>query len=158
MNKEKRSRFFELTKEFGFTDEDLSHFLHTQLIVSFLLNIEMFKNFLTFILKDVPPMKTLGKLFKRERSEKGTLVKKTEETGETPKIANRLNINLRNSLAHFMFREDGRTIYYYNHQKWGNFWALKEQKIDSTDLLREMQETNLLRTLLGIMIVGWYGL
>lgn len=158
VNREKREKFFELTKEFGFTDEDLSHLLHAQLVVMFLLNAEMFKNFLAFILRDVNPKKTLGNLFQTEGKNLGLLIKVTQETGEASNIAKRLNINLRNSLAHFMFREDGRTIYYYTHQKKGKYWVLKEQKIDSTDLFNEMQEHNLLRTILGIMIADWYGL
>lgn len=51
-----------------------------------------------------------------------------------------------------MFREDGRTIYHYEHERKGKSWVLKEQKIDSTSLFQKMVEHNLLRTLLGIMI------
>lgn len=161
MDQEKREKFFKLTREFGFTDEDLSHLLHAQLMFVFLLNTEIFKNFLTFILNDVNPKTTLGNLFRAEgkKDNLGKLVKLTQETGEALNIAKRLDINLRNSLAHFMFREDGRTIYYYDHQKKdGKYWVLKEQKIDSTDLFKKMQEHNLLRTILGIMIADWYGL
>jgi len=152
LNEKKRDKFFKLTREFGFTDEDLTHLLHTQLMFIFLLNTEMFKNFLTFILKDVDPKKPLGKLFKE-------LVKLTQETGEAENIAKRLDIDLRNSLAHFTFREDGSIICCYDHERKNEkYWILKERKIENIDLFNKMKEHNLLRTLLGMVIVDWYGL
>jgi len=154
MNKEKRERFFGLTGEFGFADEDLMHLLHAQIVFAFLLNMETFKNFLTFILKDVCPTKTLGNLFK----ENGTLVQLTLENGEAKRISRRLDIDLRNSLAHFTFREEGATIYYYDHIKRESEWVLKENKIESADLFKKMQEQSLIRAILGSLIADWYGL
>lgn len=158
MDKEKRKKFFEMAKEFGFTDKDLSHLLHVQLIFMFLLNVEMFKNFLIFVLRDIKPTETLGSLFSTKRGKLGLLIRQTKDTGEAMKVAKRLDINLRNALAHFMFREDGRTIYYCEHKRKGKSWVLKEQKIDSTSLFKKMIEHNLLRTIMGIMIADWYGL
>jgi hypothetical protein len=155
MDEKKRKRFFELTRDFGFTEEDLTHLLHTQLMFAFLLNTEAFKNFLTFILKKVSPKSTLGDLL---GGNEGILVKQTRDNGEAEKISKRLDINLRNSLAHFTFREEEATICCYNHSKEGNEWSLKENKIKSSDLLQKTMETSLVRAILASVIADWYGL
>jgi hypothetical protein len=152
--KERRERFFALTEEFGFSDEDLSHLLHVQMMFAFLLNMEMFKTLLTFVLKNVCPTKTLGTLFAKN----GILVEKTLQNGEAQKISKRLDIDLRNSLAHFTFREEGETIYYYDHVKRGENWVLEESRIESADLFSKMREMSLLRTILALVITDWYGL
>lgn len=154
MNEKKRERFFELTKEFGFTDEDLMHLLHVQLMFTFLLNTEMFKNFFTFILKNVKPTATLGNLFGKE----GTLAKQTLENGEARKISKRLDIELRNSLAHFTFREVGASIHCYEHMKRNSEWVLNEIEINSSDLFRKMQEQSLIRAIIASVIADWYAL
>lgn len=87
VDKDKRKRFFELAKEFGLTDKDLSHLLHVQLIFMFLLNVEMFKNFLIFVLRDIKPTETLGNLFMTKRRKLGLLIRQTKDTGETLKVA-----------------------------------------------------------------------
>ena len=154
INEKKRERFFELTREFGFTDEDLMHLLHVQLMFTFLLNMETFKDFLIFILKNVSPRSTLGELLGKE----GMLVKQTLGTGEAKKISERLDIELRNSLAHFTFREEEASIHCYDHKKRGNEWILKETEIESADLLRKTQEQSLLRAIFASVIADWYGL
>ena len=155
MNSKKRQSFFDLTRAVGFTDEDLTHLLHTQLIFAFSLNMETLKNFLKLILTNKKPKSTLGDLFDQN---KGILVKQTEETGEAMKISERLDIELRNSLVHFTFREEGALICCYNHVKEGEAWVLKENKIKSSDLLQKVQETSLIRALLASVITDWYGL
>jgi len=130
------------------------HLLNVQLMFSFLCNTEMFKNYLMFILKNVSPQDTLGKLFK----ENGKLSKQTLEKREAQKISKRLDIDLRNSLAHLMFREDGATIHYYNYIKRGNDVILHESEIKSTDLFIKNREQSLIRTILALVITDWYGL
>lgn len=145
----KRKEFFKLAGGFGFTGEDLVHLLHSQLMFIFLLNTEMFKNWLTFVLKGIKPRTTLGQLFRK-------LIEQTQETGEALRVAKHLDIDLRNSLAHFMFREDKSTIYYYDFMKDGKHWILKEQEIENFDLFDKMREHNLLRTLFALVITDWY--
>lgn len=151
MNEKKRERFFELIREFGFTNEEVMHLLNVQLIFSFLCNTEMFKNYVIFILKNVKPKITLGGLFRK-------LSKQTQEKGEAQKISKRLDIDLRNSLAHFMFSEDGETIHYFDHIKQGNEWILHESEIESTDLFLKNREQSLIRAILALVIADWYGL
>lgn len=106
-------------RENQFSDPDLGHLLNVQLIFDFLLISESFKNLLIFIL-NVQPTRTLGRLFEE-------LEGWTKETGEAKKIVNRLDIDLRNSLAHFMFKEVDDRIYYYEHIKGGSEWTQRKQ-------------------------------
>ena len=156
MKEDKRKQFFELLEkeEFGFTDEDFSYFLHSYLVFIFLAVTEMFKNTLIFVLKGIRPRDTLGRLF----GEKGVLVKETKETGEAKKIAEKINIDLRNSLAHFMFRRVGKTMCYYDYEKDNNDWSLVRKEMDSGELFEMILRHNTLNKLLVEIVPEWYGL
>jgi hypothetical protein len=147
---DKRKKFLEFMKECEFTDSDLAHLFLVQLIFDFLLVSESFKNLLTYVL-DFSPKITLGKLFKK-------LEKITNETGESQRIAKRIDINLRNSLAHFTFKASEETIYSYKHIKKDNYWTLKETKIHPSELIEKILNQSLLRGILFSVIADWYGL
>ena len=153
LNKNKRTEFLELTHKYDFSDENLMHLLHSQLIFGFLLNMETFKNFLMLVLEGSSSHDTLGSLFSKD----GTLIKQTKENGEAKKVSERLDICLRNSLAHFAFKEVGQTIHYYSYSKKGNITNLYEGKISSSDLLAKIHEVSLMRALLGCLIADMYG-
>ena len=137
-------------RENQFSDPDLGHLLNVQLIFDFLLISESFKNLLIFIL-NVQPTRTLGRLFEE-------LEGWTKETGEAKKIVNRLDIDLRNSLAHFMFKEVDDRIYYYEHIKGGSEWTLRENSLKPSDLLDKIYEQSLMRAIFFHTITDWYGL
>jgi len=148
----KRDRFFELLrKEFGFNNEDFAYLLHSYMVFVFLAVTEMFKNTLVFVLKDISPKNTLGQLF----GERGILIKKT---AEAKKIGDKLNIELRNSLAHFMFQKKGKTMFYYQFKKDNEDWLFTKREIDISKLFETILRHNILNKLLVEMIPEWYGL
>ena len=147
----KTEEFQEFMKHFGIYDYDLIHIINSQLIFDYLLDTESFKNILLFMLKGIKPRMPLGRLFTE-------LQKITKDTSEAQKISNHININLRNSLAHFLFREENDTIFYYTHEKNGDWWTLKETPIKASELLDKSGEISLLRAILACMITDWYGL
>ena len=151
LNKDKRTEFLELTHKFNFSDLDLMHLLHSELIFAFLLNMETFKNFLLLVLDGSSSHDTLGSLFRKD----GILMKQTKD--EAKKVSERLDINLRNSLAHFAFKEDGAMICYYSYSKKDNVTNLCEGKISSSELLAKIHEVSLMRALLGCLIADMYG-
>ena len=154
MDKGKRDKFFDLlSRNFGFTNEDLIYMLHSYMVFMFLAVTEMFKNTLVFILKDISPTKTLGQLL----GKRGILIK---ETDEAKKIGEKLNIKLRNALAHFMFRKEGKKIYYYQFEKKKEKedWLLVKREIDLGELYVMSLKHNTLNKLLVEMIPEWYGL
>jgi len=59
--------------------------------------MKTFKNFIVLILEDSSSNHTLGSLF----GKKGLVIEKIKETGEAKRVSDRLDIELRNSLAHF---------------------------------------------------------
>ena len=132
-------------RKYQFSDADLEHLLDVQLIFDFLLISESFRNLLISILK-FRPILTLRQLFKE-------LEKLTRKTGESQKIANRIDIDLRNSLSHFTFKEAEATIYCYNPVKKDNYWILKETKIKPSDLLEKIYSQSLMRRILFHIIV-----
>lgn len=156
MKEDKRKRFFELLKkeEFGFTNEDLSYLLHSQMVFIFLAVTEMFKNTMVFVLKGIPPTSTLGRLF----GSRGILAEETKQTGEAKRLANKINVDLRNALAHFMFRKVGKTMYYYDYEKDNNDWLLVRKEMDIGKLFEMSLRHNTLNKLLVEMIPEWYGL
>jgi hypothetical protein len=156
MKKDKRKKFFELLKkeEFGFTNEDLSYLLHSYMVFIFLAVTEMFKNTLVFVLNGIQPRSTLGGLF----GSRGVLTRETKETSEDKKIAKKINIDLRNSLAHFMFRRVGKTMYYYDYKRDNNDWLLVRKEMDIGKLFEMSLRHNTLNKLLVEMIPEWYGL
>jgi len=149
LDDDKREKFLDFMREYEFTDPDLGHLLIVQLIFDFLLVSESFKNLLIGVLK-FPPITTLGKLFEKLESI-------THETGASQKIAKRIDVDLRNSLAHFTFKATEATIYSYNHVKKDNNWILKETKIKPSDLLEKIHNQSLMRGILFSVIVDWYG-
>jgi hypothetical protein len=153
LNKDKRAEFLEFTHKNDFTDLDLKHLLHSQLIFGFLLNMETFKNFLLLVLDGSSSHDTLGSLFGKD----GTLIKQTKETGEAKRVSERLDICLRNSLSHFAFKQDGQMICYYAYSKKGDITNLGEGKISSSELLAKIHEVSLMRALLGCLIADMYG-
>ena len=153
INRAKGSDFLELTHIYDFSDIDLMHLLHSQLIFAFLLNMETFKNFLLLILNGSSSHDTLGSLFGKD----GLLLKQTKETDEAKKVSARLDINLRNSLTHFAFKEDGAMICYYSYRRKGNITNLCEGRISSSKLLAKIHEVSLMRALLGCLIADIYG-
>lgn len=150
LDDDKRKKFFDFMRENEFTDPDLGHLLIVQLIFDFLLISESFKNLLIFVLKFSPKI-PLGTFFKK-------LERITHETGASQKIAKRIDIDLRNSLAHFTFKSAEATIYSYNPVKKDNYWILKETKIKPSDLLEKIRNQRLIRGILFSIIVDWYGL
>lgn len=146
----KRKKYFEFMREYEFTDPDLGHIFIVQLIFDFLLVSESFKNVLIFVL-DVEPRKTLGQLFKK-------LERITKDTGEAKKIAERIDIDLRNSLAHFTFKASEATIYYYIHVDENGKWILKEEKIKPYELIEKIQNQSIIRGILFSVILDWYGI
>jgi hypothetical protein len=153
LNNDKRVKFFELAYKYNFNDKDLSHLLHSQLIFAFLLNMETFKNFILLILEGSSSKDTLGSLFGKN----GLLIIQTKDTGEAEKIAQRLDIPLRNSLAHFAFKEEGATICYYSYSKKGEATNLCLGRIQSSELLSKIHEVSLMRAILGCLIADLYG-
>jgi hypothetical protein len=146
----KRKKFLDFMREFEFTDPDLGHIFIVQLIYDFLLVSESFKNILIFVL-GVKPKTTLGQLFKK-------LERITKDTGEAKKIAERIDIDLRNSLAHFTFKASEETIYYYNHENENGKWILKEMEIKPYELIEKIQNQSIIRGILFSVILDWYGL
>jgi hypothetical protein len=126
------------------------HIFIVQLIFDFLLVSESFKNILIFVL-DVEPRKTLGQLFKK-------LERITKDTGEAKKIVERIDIDLRNSLAHFTFKASEATIYYYNHESENGKWILKEMEIKPYELIEKIQNQSIIRGILFSVVLDWYGL
>jgi hypothetical protein len=146
----KRKKFLDFMREFEFTDPNLGHIFIVQLIFDFLLVSESFKNILIFVL-DIKPRKTLGQLFKK-------LERITKDTGEAKKIAERIDIDLRNSLAHFTFKASEATIYYYNHENENGKWILKEMEIKPYELIKKIQNQSIIRGILFSVVLDWYGL
>jgi hypothetical protein len=146
---DKREVYLEFMRSNGFTDIDLMHLLHSQMIFNFLANMEMIKNLFSFILKDSSSADTLGSLFGKKGiacSHGGRLV------------AQRLDVKLRNALSHFTFNEDGKYICYYEYKRKGQTILPNEGKILSADLLGKTIEVSLLKALLGCLIADWYNL
>ena len=138
----------------GFTDLDLMHLLHSQLIFVFLANMEIFKNFLNLILKDSSSANTLGYLFGKN----GILTKQTKAGSE---VSKRLDIDLRNALSHYTFAEKGAFIHYYSYKMEKQpirTIRLHESKIHSTELLEKTIEVSLMKAILGCLIADWYAL
>lgn len=147
----KNHKFLDLMYQNGLLDNDLIHILNVQLIFDFLLDSESFKNILNLMLQNIKPKRTLGQLF-------SDLTDATQQTGEAKKITNRINVNLRNSLAHFLFREEGTKIFYYKQEEKEGCSTLKEFTIKSSELLEKTREVSLMRAILACMIVDWYAL
>ena len=150
LDERKRKKYLDFMREFEFTDPDLGHIFIVQLIFDFLLVSESFKNILIFVL-DFNPITTLGKLFEK-------LEKITRDTGEAKKIAEKIDIDLRNSLAHFDFKASEATIYYYNHGKENGKWILEEMKIKPYELIEKIQNQSITRGILFSVILDWYGI
>ena len=147
--KEKNLPFIDMMYKNGLKDEDLFHILNVQLIFDFLLDSESFKNLLQLMLQNVNPKSPLGTLFR-------TLENATQETGEAKKVIDRINVDLRNGLAHFLFKEERAKIFYYKHEKKEDCWILKESSLESAELLKKTQEVSLMRALMACIMADWY--
>jgi hypothetical protein len=147
--KEKNRKFVEMMRKNGLNDEDLFHVLNVQLVFDFLLESESFKNIVQLILQNISPKSPLGYLF-------DTLENATKKNGEAKRIADRIDIDLRNGLAHFSFREENQEIFYYKYEKKEGCWILKESHIESAKLLQKTREVSLMRALMGSIIPDWY--
>jgi hypothetical protein len=151
----KREKFLEFMRSNAFTDLELMHLLHSQLIFAFLVNMETFKNLLNLILKDSSSENTLGNLFHK----KGILYSNAPEIVNA--IAKRLDIDLRNALSHYTFTEEGPFIHYYSYkkEKQGKTFVIKlsENRIKSTTLYEKNMEASLMKVILGCLIADMYG-
>jgi hypothetical protein len=149
----KREKYLEFMRNNGFTDIELGHLLHSQMIFVFLANMEIFKNLFNLILRESSSSNTLGHLF----GNKGILCNSIIE-GKT--VAQRLDIELRNALSHYTFTEEGKSICYYaySYNKEKQSIVLKQGKILSTDLYQKTIEVSLMKAILGCLIADWYNL
>ena len=148
---EKRERFLEFMRGNGFTDFDLMHLLHSQLIFAFLANMEIFKNLLNLILIDSSSENTLGHLFGKN----GII------SNQAIEVSKRLDIELRNALSHYTFIEEGAFIRYYNYKIEKHpirIIKLHEYRIHSTELLSKTLEVSLMKAILGCLIADLYDL
>jgi hypothetical protein len=149
---DRREQYIEFMKSNGFSDFDLMHLLHSQMIFAFLSNIEAFKNLFNLILKDSSSEYTLGRLFGR----KGILTKGARI--QSALVSKRLDIELRNALSHYTFIEKGEIIHYYSYlrDKESKSIKLVEGKIESPTLLQKTLEVSLMKAILGCLIADWY--
>lgn len=146
---ERREQFLDFMRGNGFTDLDLMHLLHSQLIFVFLANMEIFKNLLNLILKDSSSKNTLGHLFGKNRL-------LTNNIKEGKVVSERLDIELRNALSHYTFTEEGAYICYYSYNKENQTIVLAQGKIHSAELFRKTIEVSLMKAILGCLIADWY--
>ncbi len=156
VNLDQRKRYFEFMRSNGFSDLDLMHLLHSQLIFAFLANMETFKNLLNLVLKDSSIKNTLGKLF----GKKGLLMTNAPEPCNA--LSKRLDIDLRNALSHYTFIEEGQFIHYYSYEeeKQGKAIVVRliENRIKSTTLYEKNMEASLMKAILGCLIADRYGI
>jgi hypothetical protein len=151
-DEDKRKEFLDFMRKNQFSDPDIGHLFNVQLIFDFLLISESFRNLLVFILhgKNFCPTITLRTLFR-------TLEKLTLKTGEAKKVEERLDIDLRNSLAHFTFKETENFVHSYKPVKKNNYWTLEETKITTYELLDKVHKLSIMRGILFNVIADWYG-
>jgi hypothetical protein len=156
---EQREKYLDFMRNNGFTDLDLMHLLHSQMIFIFLANMEIFKNFINLILKDSCES-TLGYLFGKGGVLTNIIVegKIVSQRPEGRAIASRLDIQLRNAFSHFTFTEEGKNICYYTHHKEKDNIVLEQRQIPSTDLYKKTIEVSLMKAILGCLIADWYDL
>jgi hypothetical protein len=156
---EQREKYVDFMRSNGFTDLDLMHLLHSQMIFAFLANMEIFKNFINLILKDSCES-TLGYLFGKRGVLTNIIVegKIVSQRPEGRAIASRLDIQLRNAFSHFTFTEEGKNICYYTHHKEKDTIVLEQRQIPSTDLYKKTIEVSLMKAILGCLIADWYNL
>jgi hypothetical protein len=150
---DKREKYLEFMKNNDFTDIDLMHLLHSQMIFAFLSNMEAFKNLLNLILKDSSSDYTLGRLFR----ENGILTKNARV--QCALVSKRLDIELRNAFSHYTFIEKGEIIHYYSYRRDKESKSIKliEGKIESPTLLEKTLEVSLMKAILGCLIADKYG-
>jgi len=154
---EQREKYLEFMRSNGFTDLDLMHLLHTQMIFVFLANMETFKNFINLILKDSANL-TLGHLFGKKGCLTNLYAQKriVAERHEGKIVAKRLDIQLRNAFSHYTFTEEGKNICCYISRKEEKNIILTQRKIPSSDLYNKTIEVSLMKAILGCLIADWY--
>ena len=137
-------KFTEHNKDYGFTENRLAYLFLSEIMSTFLRTTELFKNCFLFTLK-------VRKGF-TSRMTLGQLLRELENVSPRSKvIAKKIDVDLRNALAHGMFWMEGIVLNYYEDIK-----LKKEKSIGIDHLWGKVREHSKITQCLIHFIADWY--
>jgi len=137
-------KFAEYNKSYGFTEDRLAHLFLSEIISTFLRTTELFRNCFLITLKARKGFSS--------RMTLGQLLSQLEKVAPKSKvITKKIDVNLRNALAHGLFWLEGVVLNYYEDIK-----LEKERSIRIDHLWNKVHEHSKITQCLINFIADWY--
>jgi len=137
-------KFAEHNKSYGFTEDRLAHLFLSEIISTFLRTTELFRICFLMTLTEKQDLNS--------RMTLGQLLRKLEEVSPKSKaITKRIDVKLRNALAHGLFWLEGTVLNYYEDIKFE-----RERSISIAHLWNKIHEHSKITQCLINFIADWY--
>lgn len=137
-------KFAEHNKDYGFSEDRLAYLFLSEIISTFIRTTEQFRNVFLFTLKSrkgFTPRTTLGRLLRELK----------KMCPRSKAIVEKIDVDLRNALAHGMFWMEGIVLNYYEDMR------MKEQKSIRIDYLwGKVREHSKFAQCLINFVADWY--
>ena len=155
VDKERQKKFIELNKPYGMTKTDLNYLLYSTSVSVFLLNIEVFRAFLLFILQLPIPYKKNPEYINCKTTV-GKLLNRLKEMGiEKADALSDIDYELRNGLSHGLFwLEQGDSEHSKPHLHYSTDIAFKNIKLISFDGLLSKTKNQTIHTICLLYAIG----